>query len=104
MTQSPHQLLYNLYNILALTEIRGYAMLQFSYMMLRIYDKGNFTVEAEAAKNTFEEQAQEKMKGMLMVLPTMSTQYLKCDPMQHKQGETYLEVTKLLQVSRVSTK
>ena len=39
MTQSPNQLLYNLYNIIALTEIKGYAMLQFSYMMLKIYDK-----------------------------------------------------------------
>ena len=39
MTQSPNQLLYNLYNIIALTEIKGYAMLQFSYMMLKIYNK-----------------------------------------------------------------
>ena len=38
MNQSPHQLVYNLYNIIALTEIKGYAMLQFSYMMLRIYE------------------------------------------------------------------
>ena len=42
MTQSPHQLVYNLYNIIALTEIKGYAMLQFSYMMLKIYDKVSF--------------------------------------------------------------
>ena len=45
--QSPHQLIYNLYNIIALTEIKGYAMLQFSYMMLRIYEKvgkGNFFI------------------------------------------------------------
>ena len=39
MDQSPHQLMYNLYNIIALTEIKGYAMLQFSYMMLKIYGK-----------------------------------------------------------------
>ena len=39
MTESPHQLVYNLYNIIALTEIKGYAMLQFSYMMLKIYGK-----------------------------------------------------------------
>ena len=43
MTQSPNQLLYNLYNIIALTEIKGYAMLQFSYMMLKIYDKVNLS-------------------------------------------------------------
>ena len=44
MTQSPHQLVYNLYNIIALTEIKGYAMLQFSYMMLKIYDKVSFNL------------------------------------------------------------
>ena len=36
MTQSPFQLMYNLYNIVALTELKGYAMLQFAYMTLRI--------------------------------------------------------------------
>lgn len=61
--------------------------------------QGDFTVESEAAKKNFEDQAVEKMKSMLSVLPNMSTQYLKCDPIKHKQGETYLEVTKLLQVN-----
>ena len=42
--QSPHQLMYNLYNIIALTEIKGYAMLQFSYMMLKIYGKVGWTI------------------------------------------------------------
>jgi hypothetical protein len=39
MSQSPQQLMYNLYNIIALTEVKGYAMVQFSYMMLKIYNK-----------------------------------------------------------------
>jgi Domain of unknown function (DUF4803) len=43
MSQSPHQLMYNLYNIIALTEVKGYAMVQFSYMMLRIYNKVRLT-------------------------------------------------------------
>ena len=50
------------------------------------------------AKDKFEEQAGEKMESMLLVLPEMETDYLRCDPMQHKAGDTYLEVTKLLQV------
>ena len=39
MSQSPYQLVYNLYNIIAITELKGYAMLQFSYMILRINNK-----------------------------------------------------------------
>jgi hypothetical protein len=42
--QTPHQIIYNLYNVIALTEIKGYAMIQFSYMILRLYDQGNFTI------------------------------------------------------------
>ena len=37
LEQSPHQLVYNLYNIIALTEVKGYAMIQFSYTLLTIY-------------------------------------------------------------------
>ena len=90
--------MYNLYNIVALTELKGYAMLQFSYMMLNVADKGNYTAEAEQAKRMFAAESQEKMKDMTSVLGQMSVEYRKCEPDQHVAGETYLEVTKLLQV------
>ena len=98
LTQSPSQLLYNLYNIVGLTEIKGHAMLQFSYVMLNLYDKGNFTVEGEQAKNKFVSEAREKTESMMEVLPQMSMDYLKCEPDEYVAGENYLEVTKLLQV------
>jgi hypothetical protein len=40
LQQSPQQLLYNLYNSVAITELKGYAMMQFSLMLLRLYKKG----------------------------------------------------------------
>lgn len=40
LEMSPHQLIYDMYNTIALTEIKGYAMMQFSWMLLRIYGKG----------------------------------------------------------------
>ena len=98
MTQSPHQLLYNLYNIVGLTEIKGHTMLQFSLMMLHIYDNDNFTAEAEAAKDKFVVEAKAKMRSLMSVLPNMSTEYHRCEPDRQVAGETYLEVTKLLQV------
>ncbi len=75
MGQSPHQLLYNLYNVVALTEIKGYAMMQFSYMMLRLYGRGNFTLESELARRSFEGQATDKLVAVKGVLPEMSTEY-----------------------------
>jgi hypothetical protein len=40
LQQSPQQLLYNLYNAVAITELKGYAMMQFSWMLLRLYKRG----------------------------------------------------------------
>lgn len=37
---SAHQLIFDMYNTIALTEIKGYAMMQFSWMLLRIYGRG----------------------------------------------------------------
>nr|CAH7755720.1 unnamed protein product [Callosobruchus chinensis] len=38
--QSPQQVLYNLYSTITLTELKGYSMIQFSYMLLRLYGEG----------------------------------------------------------------
>ena len=43
LEQSPQQMAYGLYGILALTLAKGYSMVQFSYMLLRLYEKGEFT-------------------------------------------------------------
>jgi len=40
LEQSPQQLIYNLYNLVALAELKGYAMMQFSWMILKQYEKG----------------------------------------------------------------
>lgn len=37
--QSPQHLLYKLYKAVVLTEIKGYAMIQFSYILLSQYNK-----------------------------------------------------------------
>lgn len=39
-SKSPHQIVYDLYTLLALTDAKGYAMMQFSWMLLRLYNKG----------------------------------------------------------------
>jgi len=45
LQQSPQQLLYNLYNSVAITELKGYAMMQFSWMLLRLYKKGMQSIQ-----------------------------------------------------------
>lgn len=96
--QSPHQIIYNLYNVIALTEIKGFAMIQFSYMIMRLYNEGNFTLEAELSRQKFETQATEKLLAVKQILPKMSQEFWKCDPDQHIEGETFVRLTNLLQV------
>lgn len=40
--QSAQQVLYQLYTAISLTELKGYAMMQFSWMLLKSYGKGKF--------------------------------------------------------------
>jgi hypothetical protein len=97
MSQSSFQLMYNLYNIIALTELKGYAMLQFAYMTLRINNQGNFTAEAQVARDDFERNSKEKLSSVLEVLPGMSRNFQKCDPKEHKEEQTFLAVKGFLQ-------
>ena len=72
LSMSDHLLIYNLYNIIALTEIKGYTMLQFSYMILKINNKGDFATEAEATKKNFADEAKEKLLNVKQILPSLS--------------------------------
>ena len=48
---------------------KGYAMIQFSYMILRLYGQGNFTMETELARRKFETQANEKLIAVKQFYP-----------------------------------
>jgi len=97
LSVSDHLLIYNLYNIIALTEIKGYTMLQFSYMILKINNKGNFATEAEATKKNFADEAKEKLVSVKQVLPSLSRVFRRCDPESHVEEETFLQVKGFLQ-------
>lgn len=84
--------------MIALTEIKGYAMIQFSYMMLKLYDRGNFTLESDLARKSFETQATEKLLSVKGILPNMAREYHRCDPKRQVEGKTYVRMTQLLQV------
>lgn len=38
--QSAQQVLFQMYNAISIAELKGYAMMQFSWMVLRAYGKG----------------------------------------------------------------
>ncbi|XP_069158749.1 uncharacterized protein [Procambarus clarkii] len=97
LQQSPQQLVNGLHLLLALTEARGYAMQEFSWMLLRIYNEGNFTVEQEVARRLYLQYSEDIMREAKAVLVKESREFFKCDPQKHVQGETYVQITELLQ-------
>ena len=98
MNQSPQQLMFNLYTVLALTEVKGYSMLQFSYLILRLSNRGNYTLESDLANKSFDVQTTEKLTEIKNVLARISRDIWACDPDRQVQGTTYVEMTQLLQV------
>ncbi|XP_074027669.1 uncharacterized protein [Leptinotarsa decemlineata] len=95
--QSPQQVLYNLYNTIALTELKGYTMIQFSYMLLRLYNQGNFTTEAQIVRDRYEERTNNAIEIVKSAMNNVSRELWNCDPKKHIKGETYEEITQLLQ-------
>jgi len=95
--QSPQQFVYTLYADIALTELKGYTMMEFSWMMLRVYGKGNFTQEAELMRLDYEKRTERTLKLLRETMRRADRIVWRCDPTRYVQGKTYDEVTRLLQ-------
>ncbi|XP_018322167.1 uncharacterized protein LOC108734901 isoform X2 [Agrilus planipennis] len=95
--QSPQQVLFNLYKSIALTELKGYMMMQFSYMLLKLYNKGNFTKEASIMKERYAERTTAAIQSVKEAMADASREFWRCDPQKHVLNESYIEITNLLQ-------
>lgn len=95
--QSAQQFVYSLYADIALTELKAYTMMEFSWMMLRVYGKGNFTQEAELMRTDYEKRTERTLKLLKDVMLRADRIVYRCDPEKHVRGVTYDEVTRLLQ-------
>ena len=81
--------------LLVLISSQPDGMTQFSYMMLRLYGRGNFTLESEMAKQNFESQAVEKLMAVKSILPNMDRMLWKCDPNVPNERLTFEKLTML---------
>jgi hypothetical protein len=84
--------------MIALTDIKGHAMVQFSFMMLKLFKGRNFTLESELAERNFENNTRDKVTSVKKILSKMSHNFWKCDPQEHVEGRTYVKLTNFLQV------
>ncbi|KAJ8969368.1 hypothetical protein NQ314_001800 [Rhamnusium bicolor] len=96
-SQPPQQVFYNLYNTIGLIELKGYIMTQFSYMALRLDERGNYTEASQFARKQFEKRANDTVSTLHGVMDFIQGKLWRCDPKVHVKGNTYEELTGLLQ-------
>ncbi|XP_053987379.1 uncharacterized protein LOC128880873 isoform X2 [Hylaeus volcanicus] len=96
--QSLQQLLYNLYNTVTLTEIKGYSMIQFSYMLLRVYNPGsNFTDEMDLVTQQYATRTSETVRAVKTAMAFAPRDLWKCDARKQELDETYTKFIDLFQ-------
>jgi len=69
-------------------------------MIMRLYKKGNFSLESDHARSTFEARVMQKLLEVKEILPQMSKEFRRCDPRNHVEGKTFIRMTNLLQVRK----
>lgn len=98
LQQSPHQLILNLYNLIALSEIKGYMMVQFSYVMFKVYGRDSLSMESDLAKRKYNTNTAYKISFAKEILQKVSSDFWLCDAKRPLEGQTYIRMTQLLQV------
>ncbi|CAL4162549.1 unnamed protein product [Meganyctiphanes norvegica] len=97
LKQSPQQLINGLYLKVALAEARAYSMMSFAWMLLRVYNEGNFTAEQQYGEETYLQYSADILQESYSVMLKASNEFRTCDPKQHSEGETFVQITELLQ-------
>ncbi|XP_018572021.1 uncharacterized protein LOC108911536 isoform X2 [Anoplophora glabripennis] len=95
--QSPQQVFFNLYNAISLAQLKGYIMVQFSYLAQRLVKKENYTHDSLIARKQFEKLSSDMAEILVSAMTIMPRTLWRCDPKQHIKGSTYDELTALLQ-------
>ncbi|KAL9695482.1 hypothetical protein quinque_014767 [Culex quinquefasciatus] len=96
---SAQQILYQLYFAIVITDLRGYSLMQFSWMLLKTYGKDNVPTKAKRMRQTFQYRTNRIQMLLQQVMTQASREYWRCDPErnQHKEGKTFVQITRLLQ-------
>ncbi|KAH8376690.1 hypothetical protein KR093_000909, partial [Drosophila rubida] len=94
---SPQQFVYALYMDIAITELKGYTMLEFSLMTLRLLGKGNFNEEIQLMRHNYAQRTAHAVSSLRAIMQRADRRVWRCDPDKHVHNATYDEVTRLLQ-------
>ncbi|XP_066151755.1 uncharacterized protein [Euwallacea fornicatus] len=96
LAQSPQQLFYNLYNRIALTDLKAYVMQQFAYLGNLIWEKGANDDLSIGVRKRYEQRTTHVINGLALAMKQPQDIW-KCDPETFILGKTYDAFTRLLQ-------
>jgi len=91
------QYLMNLYSLIALAEIKGYMMVQFSYIVFKMYGHDSLTLESDVSRRKFSTNTAYKISFAKEILNAASSDLWHCDSQNPVEGVSYVRLTKLLQ-------
>jgi hypothetical protein len=69
----------------------------YSFIFSFFFHTGNYTVELEILRNDFEERTSRTTSQVKQEMKIMDRGLWRCDPVEHVEGKTYLQLTRLLQ-------
>ncbi|XP_017054343.1 uncharacterized protein LOC108096906 [Drosophila ficusphila] len=97
--QSAQQFAYQIFTKAVLTELKGYSIIEFSWMILRQSGRGNFTQELLLMRESHHKRMDRAVEVLLLVMNNSSRSYWRCDPEKggHVEGETFDRVTRFMQ-------
>lgn len=73
-------------------------MIQFSYMLLRLYiDGANFVEEMELLKDQYAVRTSETLRAVQTAMAFAPREFWRCDPAKHEAEKTYIELKQLFQ-------
>lgn len=94
--RSPKQVLYILYATVLITEIKGYLMMQYSWIYRgRVEGVGQFTRESKLMEQRFRQRQNETFSVFRDAMTLADDAVYRCDPNEHVEGQTYLRITRL---------
>uniref|UniRef100_U5ETG3 Putative secreted protein n=1 Tax=Corethrella appendiculata TaxID=1370023 RepID=U5ETG3_9DIPT len=92
---SPQQTFLNFFKFLLDLDVRATTLTIFAYEIETIYMKRNYSAEIQILELQYEQRLVNYLKVIEDNIHRLSTEYWKCDPKQHVESETYLELKRL---------
>ncbi|XP_011302084.1 uncharacterized protein [Fopius arisanus] len=94
----PQQRLVELFDIIIETEMRGFALLGFGYMMKSYMENTSYIGDVRRAEGKLETRAAEYVLLLKSSMSKATTQFRNCDPLEgNERGVTFIEFEKFLQ-------